>query len=53
MLSIHGFEKVELKYLAPVEAKRFAGEDPQATILNELLYGPQDFAVIGHKPPSS
>ena len=53
MLSIHGFEKVELKYLAPVEAARFEGKDRQATVLNELLYGPQDFAVIGIKPPSS
>lgn len=53
MLSIHGFEKVELKYLAPVEAPRFEGTDRQATVLNELLYGPQDFAVIGNKPPSS
>lgn len=53
MLSIHGFEKVELKYLAPVEAARFEGKDRQATVLNEMLYGPQDFAVIGHKPRSS
>lgn len=53
MLSIHGFEKVELKYLAPVEAARFEGKSRQATVLNELLYGPQDFAVIGNKPPSS
>lgn len=53
MLSIHGFENVELKYLAPVEAARFEGKDRQATVLNELLYGPQDFAVIGIKPPSS
>lgn len=53
MLSVHGFEKVHLKYLAPVEAKRFAGKDPQSTVLNELLYGPQDFAVIGNKPPTS
>ena len=53
MLSIHGFEKVDLKYLAPVEAPRFEGKDRQATVLNELLYGPQDFAVIGNKPPSS
>lgn len=54
MLSIHGFQKVELKYLAPVEAKRFPGKkNPQATVLNELLYGPQDFAVIGKKPPST
>jgi SAM-dependent methyltransferase len=52
MLSIHGFEKVELKYLAPVEAVRFEGKDRQATVLNELLYGPQDFAVIGNKPLS-
>lgn len=53
MLSIHGFEKVELKYLAPVEAARFEGNDRQSTVLNELLYGPQDFAVIGNKPSSS
>jgi ubiquinone/menaquinone biosynthesis C-methylase UbiE len=53
MLSIHGFEKVELKYLAPVEAPRFEGSDRQSAVLNELLYGSQDFAVIGNKPPSA
>jgi SAM-dependent methyltransferase len=53
MLSIRGFENVELKYLAPVEAERFTGKDRQSLVLNELLYGPQDFAVIGTKPRSS
>ncbi|HYJ06855.1 MAG TPA: methyltransferase domain-containing protein [Chthoniobacterales bacterium] len=53
MLSIHGFEDVQLKYLAPVEANRFPDKDPQSAVLNELLYGPQDFAVIGNKPSSS
>ena len=53
MLSIHGFEEVQLKYLAPVEANRFPDKDPQSAVLNELLYGPQDFAVIGNKPPAS
>lgn len=50
MLTTHGFENVVLKYLAPVEAQRFPGKSRQATVLNELLYGPQDYAVIGEKP---
>ena len=50
MLTIHGFQNVVLKYLAPVEAPRLPGKNRQATVLNELLYGPQDFAVIGEKP---
>ena len=50
MLTSHGFQNVVLKYLAPVEAQRFPGKNRQATVLNELLYGPQDYAVIGEKP---
>jgi SAM-dependent methyltransferase len=50
ILDTHGFERVELKYLSPVEATPFESKNPEATVLNELLYGPQDFAVIGYKP---
>jgi O-antigen chain-terminating methyltransferase len=53
MLSIHGFNKVKLKYLAPVEVQRFTGKDRQSIVLNDLLYGPQDFAVIGYKASTS
>jgi len=50
VLEIHGFERVELKYLSPVEATPFESTNREATVLNEMLYGPQDFAVIGYKP---
>jgi O-antigen chain-terminating methyltransferase len=49
VLEIHGFERVELKYLSPVEATPFESTNREATVLNEMLYGPQDFAVIGYK----
>ena len=50
MLKLTGFDPVELKYLSPVETPGFPGRTPQAKVLNELLYGPQDFGVIAHKP---
>ena len=50
MLNSHGFQNVELQYLSSVTAAQFEGRTRQAVVLNELLYGPQDFAVIGHKP---
>jgi SAM-dependent methyltransferase len=50
ILDTHGFERVELKYLSPVEAMPFESTNREATVLNEMLFGPQDFAVIGYKP---
>jgi O-antigen chain-terminating methyltransferase len=50
MFKLTGFDRVELKYLSPVESAGFSEGTPQAKVLNELLYGPQDFAVIAYKP---
>jgi SAM-dependent methyltransferase len=50
MLDLHGFERVEIQYLTPVDTQRFPQGSTEGAVLNELLYGPQDFAVIGHKP---
>ena len=50
MLKLTGFDPVELKYLSPVETPGFPGKTQQTKVLNELLYGPQDFGVIAYKP---
>jgi SAM-dependent methyltransferase/uncharacterized coiled-coil protein SlyX len=50
VLALNGFEPVDICYLNPVEALRFNGRSRVSTVLNELLYGPQDFSVIAHKP---
>lgn len=50
MLEAHGFENVQLEYLSPAEGSPFTGENPESASLHRLLYGPQDFAVIGRKP---
>ena len=52
ILDIQGFERVELKYLAPVEGTPFESKTREATVLNEMFYGPQDFAVVGYKSAS-
>ncbi|HEY4283253.1 MAG TPA: methyltransferase domain-containing protein [Chthoniobacterales bacterium] len=48
MLEIQGFEHVRLEYLAPVPIDAAFLETLPIPI-RELLYGPQDFAVIGYK----
>ena len=45
-----GFADVELKYLSPVDTTHVAGSAELPAVLQDLLYGPQDFAVIGRKP---
>jgi O-antigen chain-terminating methyltransferase len=49
MLGIHGFEKVEINYLSPVQGSPFKGRSADSKFLNELLFGPQDFSVIAYK----
>jgi O-antigen chain-terminating methyltransferase len=49
MMETQGFDKVQLEYLAPAQ-RPFAAGDHDAEVLNDLLFGPQDFAVIGRKP---
>jgi O-antigen chain-terminating methyltransferase len=50
MLDVNGFEKIEIKYLSPVDTRHIPGAQDLWPVLRELLYGPQDFAVIGRKP---
>ena len=44
-----GFERVSLEYLSPVDTNNVEGIEQIAAPIRELLYGPQDFAVIGYK----
>ena len=50
LLSILGFAPVNLEYVTPVKAQLFTDPAREASILNELFYSPQDFAVIGYRP---
>ena len=49
ILETQGFENVRLEYLSPGQ-RAFTGADHDAEMLNDLLFGAQDFAVIGRKP---
>ena len=46
----YGFEQVRLEYLSPVDTANMPGSNEIPQPLHHLLYGPQDFAVIGRKP---
>jgi O-antigen chain-terminating methyltransferase len=48
ILDTLGFYPVRLEYLTPVPGPGDATEDVHP-VLKDLLYGPQDFAVIGYK----
>lgn len=50
MLETHGFERVSLEYLCPVETNAISDMDKYPAYLRELLYGARDFGVIGYKP---
>lgn len=60
LLESSGFKEVEIKYSSPPEEEKLGtlpGADETATILNqnidklnELLYGPTNYAAIGKKP---
>ena len=45
-----GFADLQLKCLSPVDTTHVAGSAELPAVLKDLLYGPQDFAVIGRKP---
>jgi O-antigen chain-terminating methyltransferase len=49
MLEILGFHPVELEYLTPISETPFDTDGAIHPVLKDLLYGPQDFAVIGFK----
>jgi SAM-dependent methyltransferase/chaperonin cofactor prefoldin len=50
MLASHGFEKIRIEYLSPVPNGDFVAETPELATIKDLLYGPQDFGIIGYKP---
>jgi predicted TPR repeat methyltransferase len=49
LLEIQGFERVTLEYLSPINASAVESLEKVLGPVSELLYGPQDFAVIGYK----
>ena len=51
MLERTGFERVAIEYLSPGDRQPFS-QTGDGILLNELLFGSQDFAVIGHKSGS-
>jgi len=50
MLETQGFERVKLEYLSPVDTSGLDDIEEEPAHIRELLYGPQDFAVIGYRP---
>lgn len=48
-----GFERVEVRPLHPKQAPVIdvATDSPTEKLLAAILYGPQDYAVLGYKPP--
>jgi O-antigen chain-terminating methyltransferase len=50
MLQSHGFERIQIEYLAPVADVKFDARTKELAIVKDLLYGPQDFGVIAYKP---
>jgi O-antigen chain-terminating methyltransferase len=50
MLQSHGFERTTIKYLSPVPNVDFDTSTRELAIVKDMLYGPQDFAVIAYKP---
>lgn len=49
MLGLHGFERIEIRYLAPDEGSPFKRDTPESAFLHDRLFGPQDFGVIAYK----
>ena len=50
MLQSLGFERTSLEYLSPVAGVKFDDSTRELATIKDMLYGPQDFAVIAHKP---
>ena len=50
MLQSHGFERISLEYLSPVPGVKFDTSTRELATIKDMLYGPQDFAVIAYKP---
>ena len=47
-----GLQRIEIRYLHPVEDKYRLPDDgsPVVSRINEYFFGPQDFALIAHRP---
>ena len=50
ILETQGFDNIQLEYLSPVQTSNAKAIPNEFVELRQLLYGPQDFAVIGRKP---
>ena len=50
MFETTGFERVSLEYLCPLDPAEIGDMEKYPAHLQELLYGPRDFGVIGYKP---
>ncbi|MDQ6655418.1 MAG: methyltransferase domain-containing protein [Verrucomicrobiota bacterium] len=50
MMSTQGFGDIRLEYLSPVDTRSVAELKKIPEAVRQLLYGPQDFAVIARKP---
>jgi O-antigen chain-terminating methyltransferase len=49
LVEARGFARVEIINLHECEAGRFTGSDEVSVRLNELFYGPMDYAIVGWK----
>lgn len=49
MLGLQGFRKLQLHFLSPREGSPFTSNSPDSKFLDERLFGPQDFSVVGFK----
>jgi O-antigen chain-terminating methyltransferase len=51
MVGEAGFQPVEVRYFSPVsDAMRLPSHFGQWDLLNQWLYGPQDYAVLAVRP---
>ena len=52
ILTLHGFVNVQIKYLSPIKGSPFRSKAAASQFLNDRLFGPQDFGIVGFKSPS-
>jgi O-antigen chain-terminating methyltransferase len=50
ILASHGFVDVQLHYLWPIKGSPFKDDSASSKLLDDYLFGPQDFSVVGFKP---
>jgi len=50
LLQSLGFERVTVEYLAPADTSNLDTVEQLPDQVRDLLYGPQDFGVVGYKP---